>query len=130
MVALNPQEVNRGRPAALTTFNNEKKWTIKPVEPFLFKQPIPQTFYGTVESKLESEGEVARYRVAVYFLGLSDAPKIVTVKVPQLSEESELPPNYPLMVSRVVWITENDRVPTVEFVSQPPIWYPKPEDTP
>ena len=130
VVALDPREVNQSRPLGLTAFNNEKKYTIKPIDSYNFKQAIPATFYGVVQSKVEgsSDSEVQKYMVGVYFLGLKNEGKVVEVTVPQLLAGSTLPPGYPLMVSRIVWIEGSDRVPTVEFVAQPPIWVP-PEST-
>lgn len=130
VVALDPRQVNQQRPNGLSAFNNEKKYTIKPIDQYNFRQAVPASFYGVVISKSESEtgGTVQKYRVGVYFLGLSNEGKVVEVTVPQLAEDAVLPEGYPLIVNRVVWITENDRVPTVELIAQPPIWVPAETD--
>lgn len=123
-VALNPRHVNQGRPVGLTSFNNEKKYTVKPIDAYNFRQPVPATYYGIVVSKKSSQGLVAKYMVNVYFLGLSNSGKTVEVTIPQIEANSSLPVGYPLVVSRVVWINDDDKVPTLEFFAQPPIWVP------
>lgn len=128
VVALDPRNISQIRPVGLSAFNNEKKYTIKPITDFNFKQPIPASFYGTVISKIDNpDSDTVLYNVAVYFLGLTNEGVPTEVTIPQFAEDAELPTDYPLIVNRVVWIKEEDKVPTIEFIAQPPIWVPTEE---
>lgn len=129
VVALDPRQVSQARPAGLSAFNNEKKYTIKEIEPFVFKQSVPASFYGVVVSKIDGGiNGLQGYKVGVYFQGLANEGKVMDVAIPKLHEDALLPEGYPLIVNRVVWIEGSDKVPKIEFFAQPPIWVPAEAD--
>jgi hypothetical protein len=127
VTALNPRQVNLSRPNGLSAFNNEKKYTIKPITPFDFKQATPGSFYGVVVAQGESEeGEEDSqvYSANVFLKGLDEEPTLVeTVKIPMLDSDEVLPPGYPLEVHRNVYVSSEDQSVTLEFWAQPAIWY-------
>lgn len=120
VTALDPREVNQTRPNGINAFNNEKKYTVKPLIPFVFKQATCATFYGVIVSQ---GTQALEYNANVYISGLAGETTAITLKVPQLHEDSILPEGYPIAAVRTVYLDVNG-VPQVEWFYQPPIWVP------
>jgi hypothetical protein len=124
ITALTPASISQSRPAGIETFNNEKKTTIKPIVDPVFKTLVPGTWFGFV---VEKKGDNL-YTTRVYFDGFSAAGTTIDVKIGRISEDSTLPPDYPLTVHRAVWVNKTTGFQQFEYWAQPAIWVPF-EDT-
>lgn len=118
--ALDPREVNQTRPNNIEAFNNEKKYEVKPLVPFVLRQPVPASFYGTVQSRV---GDTQHYSCLVYLNGLSNNATLTDVLVTSVPDGDSLPTEYPLVVTRNVYVAEDESV-VIEFWAQPPLWVP------
>lgn len=126
IVQLDPREVNQSRPPGVNGFNNEKKYTVKPVTPFSIKSDTPGSFYGVVVARADDNGESQVYQCNVFLEGLAHEPRYVNVTIPTIDPEETLPEGFPLEIHRNVYLASDGSF-EVEFWAQPAIWYEQSE---
>lgn len=126
---LDPKNIQTARPNGINGYNNSAHYQIRPITEFNFTSATPATFYAEIIDQASDNNLV--YNANVWMQGLDKGPTKQKVRFGQLKEDYLIPPGFPLMVSRTVFIIRNPPAQDtvgIEFVAQPPIWFPEEDE--